>query len=157
MSLVSCSIDDDAMSRGRIPAHHVLDYYKMLSLTITRNNKNRIKKRKQLGRRRIIRKNNTMKYEDILYKALLFHHYSYDKSTRPSVEFNLPPLLQPVEVLSKYDFYNNTGFWPNQFQEIMNELKLIPNTFIHRKTRCKATKELSLYILLRRWRKADNW
>ena len=88
-----------------------------------------------------------MKYEDILYKALLFHHYSYDKSTRPSVEFNLPPLLQPVEVLSKYDFYNNTGFWPNQFQEIMNELKLIPNTIIHRKTRCKATKELSLYIL----------
>ena len=106
MSLVSCSIDDDAMSRGRIPAHYVLDYYKMLSLTIARNNKNRIKKRKQLGRRKIIRKNTSMKYEDILYKALLFHHYSYDKATRPLVTFDLPPLLQPVEVLSKHDFYN---------------------------------------------------
>ena len=70
---------------------------------------------------------------------------------------NLTYPLYFKQVLSKYDFYNNTGFWPNQFQEIMNELKLIPNTIIHRKTRCKATKELSLYILLRRWRKADNW
>ena len=89
-----------------------------------------------------------MKYEDILYKALLFHHYSYDKATRPLVTFDLPPVLQPVEVLSKYDFYNNTGFWPDQFQKIMNELKLIPNTIIHYETEYKATKELSLCILL---------
>ena len=54
-----------------------------------------------------------MKYEDILYKALLFHHYLYDKGTRPLVTFDLPPLLQPIEVLSKYNFYNNTSFWPD--------------------------------------------
>ena len=39
-------------------------------------------------------------------EALLFHHYSYDKAARVLVTFDLPPLLQPVEVLSKYDFYN---------------------------------------------------
>ena len=35
-----------------------------------------------------------MKHEDILCKALLFHHYLHDKVTRLLVMFDLPPLLQ---------------------------------------------------------------
>ena len=61
----------------------------MLSLTIARNNKNRVKKKKQLGR-----KNTSMKHEGFLHEALLFHHYSHDKATRPLVTFDLPPLLK---------------------------------------------------------------
>ena len=72
MSLASCSIDDNTTSRRRIPVHYVLDYYKMLFLKILKNNKNRIKKRRQLEQKKIIQKNSYVKYEDILCKALFF-------------------------------------------------------------------------------------
>ena len=89
-----------------------------------------------------------MKYEDIFHKALLIHYYSHNKVTRLLVKFDLPSLLQPIKVLSKYNFYNNTGFQSDQFQEIINKLKLISNTIIYHKAGYKATKELALYILL---------
>ena len=49
------------------------------------------------------------------------------------------------------------GFWPGQFKEISYNLLLIPDTIVCSRTRCTAPKQLAIFVMLRRWKKADKW
>jgi hypothetical protein len=67
------------------------------------------------------------------------------------------PFDNPVEAFTSHQFYQNTGFWPEQFTEVKNNLTLIPDLTRCQQTRCRSTKSLALFLLLRRWNKADTW
>jgi len=83
---------------------------------------------------------------------------SYDKFSRPFVQYGLPKVVMPENQFSKYMYYLMTGFWPSeQITEISNELSLIPAVIKCRRTGCYATKDLEIFVMLRRWHIADNW
>ena len=66
-------------------------------------------------------------------------------------------VLDPAEKYSTNDSYHLTGFWPEQFKEIIRETTLMPDRIMHAGTRVTASNEMDYFILLRRWRKADTW
>ena len=92
-----------------------------------------------------------------LLMAMYNHYSSYDMFLRPTVLFPDPPFDDPVEAFTSYQFYQNTGFWPDQFMEVKNNLTLIPDVIRCQQSRCRSSKSLSLFLLLRRWNKADTW
>jgi hypothetical protein len=92
-----------------------------------------------------------------LFNMLHNHYTSYDMVMRPTVLFRNPPMANPVDELTSYNFYHFSGFWPDQFTEICENLMLIPDVIICERTRCSARKDLALFLLLRRWNKADTW
>jgi hypothetical protein len=53
-------------------------------------------------------------------------------------------------------YYQMTGFWSEEITEISNEVSLIPAVIECRRTGCCATKDLAVFVMLRRWH-ADNW
>ncbi len=55
------------------------------------------------------------------------HNMSYHKFSRPYVNYQLPPVVTPDAQFSKYIYFQTSGFWPEQCQEISNELTLIPD------------------------------
>jgi hypothetical protein len=67
------------------------------------------------------------------------------------------PMEDPVAELSSNAFHQLSGIWPGQFVEIINHLILIPVRIQCRQTRCSSTKSLAIFLMLRRWRKTDNW
>jgi len=97
---------------------------------------------------------------ELLQQLLMtkYNHYSsYDMIIHPFVLFPDPPFDDPVEAFPSYQFYQNTGFWPDQFTEVKNNLTLIHDVIRCKQSRCRSTKSLSLFLLLRRWNKADTW
>ena len=92
-----------------------------------------------------------------LFMVMQNHYTSYDMVVWPTLLFRDPPIVNPIEELTPYRFYQNSGFWPDQFLEISQNLILIPDVIVCDRTRCSARKELALFVLLRRWNKADNW
>lgn len=76
---------------------------------------------------------------------------------RSTLLFRNPPMANPVEELTSYNFYQSSGFWPDQFTEISENLILIPNDIVCDRTKCSARKELALFLMLQQWNKADNW
>jgi hypothetical protein len=52
------------------------------------------------------------------------------------------------EQFSSHRFYELTGFWPVQVQEVCPNLTLIGDTSVCQSTRCSAPKELALFMLL---------
>jgi hypothetical protein len=90
--------------------------------------------------------------------SMLYYHYiSYDMVHRPVTLFQQQPVENPMEEFSCHCFYQLCGFWPDQFEEVSNNLLLIPERINCNRTRCSATKSLALFVLLRRWKKADGW
>ncbi len=92
-----------------------------------------------------------------LFMVMHNHYTSYDMVMRLMVLFRNPPMANPMEELTSYNFYHYYGFWPDQFIEICNNLILIPNVVIFDHTRCSARKKLALLLLLWQWNKADTW
>jgi hypothetical protein len=92
-----------------------------------------------------------------LFNVIYHHIYSYDMNLRPTIIFPHLPLENPVEEFPAATFFQLTGFWPGQFEEICNNLILIPDIFVCTETQCRASKQLSIFLLLRRWNKADTW
>jgi hypothetical protein len=76
---------------------------------------------------------------------------------RPTVLFEIPPLQDPIAELPASEFYKLCGFWPGQFEEIANNLLLIPDQIVCSTTRCSASKHVAVFLMLCRWNKADNW
>jgi hypothetical protein len=76
---------------------------------------------------------------------------------RPTVLFEQPPLLDPVAELPSSEFYAICVFWPGQLQEISDNLLLIPERIAYPRTWCTAPKQLAIFVMLRRWKKADKW
>lgn len=79
------------------------------------------------------------------------HFMSYIKFSRPYVFMNsrdnsfFQSYLLPVYWI-----------WPEQLDGICRELTLLPDKIICRKPGCFASKDLSLFLLLRRWHVAGN-
>ena len=86
--------------------------------------------------------------------ALLRHRMSFDSYTRPRQEFSLPRMTEPWNELTDSRFKKCTRFYKKEFQRICDALTLIPAKIVT-KTRCTATKELAVFVLLRRW--AGAW
>jgi hypothetical protein len=78
-------------------------------------------------------------------------------SVRPTVLFQEHPVRDPVNDFPASDFYELSGFWPGQFTEIVDNLSLIPDRVVCAETRCVATKHVAIFLMLRRWWKADKW
>jgi hypothetical protein len=55
----------------------------------------------------------------------------------------------PVEELSVATFYQLTGFWPGQFEEIINNLLVLPDTIVCAATRSTSSNQLVFLLLLR--------
>ena len=85
------------------------------------------------------------------------HYMSYDRFSRPFVNYELPKVFTPSHQFSKYMYYMMTGFWPEQVQEICRELRLLPDVIRCRRSGCKAGKEMAIFLLLRRWHIAGKW
>jgi hypothetical protein len=64
--------------------------------------------------------------------------------------------VDPVAALPATEFYRLAG-WLGQFVEVSDNLVLIPDRFICPTTPCTASKQLALFVLLMRWKKADKW
>jgi hypothetical protein len=76
---------------------------------------------------------------------------------RPTTLFGEPPVLNPLQEYSSHRFYQLTGFWPDQFVEVADNLLLIPDVIVCDRTHCSTSKTLALFVMLRKWQKADTW
>jgi hypothetical protein len=76
---------------------------------------------------------------------------------RPTTLFREPPVVNPLQEYSSHRFYQLCGFWPDQFTEVIDNLLLIPDIIVCDRSRCSTSKTLALFIMLRRWQKADTW
>ncbi len=92
-----------------------------------------------------------------LMRMLYYHQTSYDMVLRPTTLFGEPPVVNPLQEYSSHRFYQLTGFWPSQFMEVADNLLLIPDVIVCETTCCCASKTLALFVMLRRWQKADTW
>ena len=126
MDDVHCDEEDTATTRGRMPAHEVCHFQKTLHNVLAN------KRRTQLSRRLMIKlkgikahKRNNTSIEMCLFKLFNSHYYSYDKKTRPTKNYDLPPLSQHdiFNEFTSHDFYYVSGFWPDQFDEIVDKYK----------------------------------
>ena len=153
--------NESATSRGRMLTHGVLYFYKMHLSELVRKRRCQLRQRLMAKSNALLnignRNSNPNAIELFLSEAIMFHYYSCDKATRPQVLPIAAPVLDPVLEHSTNDFYHLTDFRPDQFVEVINEMTLIPDRIIHRKTHATASKEIACFILLHRWRKADTW
>ena len=95
-------------------------------------------------------KRNSMSIETCLFKLFNSRYYSYDKNTRPTKSYDLPPLSQHdmFNEFTSHDFYYVSGFWPDQFDEIVENMILIPDKIVHKKLKLVVIrKHLSSYSL----------
>jgi hypothetical protein len=92
-----------------------------------------------------------------LLNMLYYHHTSYDMVLKPTILFGELPVVDPLQEYSPHRFYQLSGFCPDQFLEVADNLLLIPNIIVWDRTHCSASKTLTLFVMLRRWQKADTW
>jgi hypothetical protein len=92
-----------------------------------------------------------------LFAALYHHYYLFDMFIRPTILFNEGPMEDPVSELPSKEFYELSGFWPYQFREIVDNLHLIPRRITCSVTHYVASRDVAVFMMLRRWRKADKW
>ena len=92
-----------------------------------------------------------------LMNMFYFHQTSYDMVLRPTTLFREPPVVNPLQEYSSHRFYQLCGFWSDQFTEVIDNLLLIPDIIVCDRSRCSTSKTLALFIMLRRWQKADTW
>jgi len=49
----------------------------------------------------------------------VYHHYTtYDMNIRPTILFHDPPVENPVEEHPAATFFQLTGFWSGQFEDV---------------------------------------
>ncbi len=76
---------------------------------------------------------------------------------RPTILFGDPPMANPVEELPAATFVQLTGFWPGKFEEIVNNLLLLPDIIVCPATQSTSLKQLTIFLLLRQWNNTDTW
>jgi hypothetical protein len=94
---------------------------------------------------------------DSYFNLLSNHFMSYDMWSRPYCTYELPPIENVYQQFSSHRCYELTGFWPTQLQEICQNLLLIDDRIVCPTTRCSASKDLALFVLLRRWHINGTW
>jgi hypothetical protein len=87
---------------------------------------------------------------------LYYHQTSYDMVLRPTTLFREPPVVNPLQEYSSHRFYQLSGFWPDQLIEVADNLLLLPDIMACDRTHCSVSKTLALFVMLRRWQKADT-
>lgn len=146
-----------AFDRGRIPAHALRE------VTETRSLLNEAMLRESGHRVRLIMLGVYLTPPILIHivmqfnQMLLDHYMSYDKVSRSFINFELPPVQVPQQQFSKHVHYQLTGFWPEQVEEICDNLILIPDTIRCRRSGCSASKSLAIFLMLRRWHICDTW
>jgi hypothetical protein len=83
-----------------------------------------------------------------LFSSLYYHFYSFDM-----ILFNEQPMEDPVNDLTSTEFYELSSFWPAWFREVVDNLHLIPCSA----TRCVASKDVAVFLMLRWWKEANKW
>jgi len=159
------SQDETALSRGRLPSYvrrqavHLLSLLLSNKATISRSHTRlcMVSPRLLFLHAMYNHHRSTSLLISTIFRAFYEHFYSFDMFVRPTVLFEQPPLLDPVAELPSSEFYEMCGFWPGQFQEISDNLLLIPERIACPRTRCTAPKQLAIFVMLRRWKKADKW
>jgi hypothetical protein len=92
------------------------------------------------------------------YNSMICDHYmSYDRFSRPYKFYELSQVENPHTQFSSHAYYEMTWFWLEQLVEINQELTLIPDFIRCRRTGCFASKDLAIFLLLRRWHMPGNW
>jgi len=155
------SEDETALTRGRIPCYMRRQIFELMSTAMDRTSQRSclrlfLNHPGLLSRHRRSRRRNRRLLEDI-YGLLYYHYTSYDMVVRPTILFEGFPVQNPVDEFSSYGFYQECGFWPSQLQEVIDNLILLPDNIVCQRTRVRATKSLAIFLMLRRWKKADKW
>jgi hypothetical protein len=159
------SQQETALSRGRIPSYLRRQYHQLIALLLDR----RARRSRMLSHicyfcpqllpvvMQYSSHRSTSHLLHSLFMSLYHHYYSYDMYIRPTVLFDQLPLEDPIAELQPTEFYELCGFWPGQFREVVDSLSLLPDTITCPITRCAASKDIAIFLLLRRWKKADKW
>ena len=162
----NCSPQD----RGWMPSHDVRVLRMHLGFTLQRLDKQRgaCRRERRLADRglatadpgRQLRRTKRMRAHRRtcaqLARALHLHYMSYNKIYRPTPAFTAPPMYEPWSTLTEQAFMDTARFTREEFMEVVQKLVLIPGVVIT-KTRCRATKQLALYVVLRRWSGPESW
>ena len=106
-SFIDCDENDDVTMRGRMPAHDVQRYRKMLldSLLVKRR-KHLLRHNMCSNKSNVLIKRSSMTMDIMLFQSLCYQNYSYDKNTRPYAHYELPTLScnDSFNQMSKHDF-----------------------------------------------------
>ena len=160
---------ETALSRGRIPSYLRRQYYQLLLLLMEggarRNRRCRLLSQFSVTWSASLNHSLVMAMEyssqrsssrflNSLTMALYNHCTSYDMHVRPTLLFDYLPFDDPIAELVPTEFYELSGFWPDQFTEIINNLTLLPERIVCPITRCYASKQLAIFVMLRRWKKS---
>ena len=170
----SVHADDTAVDRGRIEAHHLTTVFQLHTLNIARRRAH--DKKRRAYRNRIIRGAapdlapavqfyfmrrytcaRAPRAHTLTTRAICAHYGSYDKVTRAMVLFSLPPVDNPLVQLDQRRFYRACGFWKYGFQDIVGNLALLPGRIRDESTGCTVSRQLGVFICLRRWHKEGTW
>ena len=111
-NLNQCSEHETATTRGRMPAHEVHLFQKMLFCLLSNKREKQLLRRKMGIKGLKANANPNSSMESHLFKLLNSHYYSYDKNARLKKEHPLPPLRQR-DIFNKHtshDFYYASGF-----------------------------------------------
>jgi hypothetical protein len=153
------SEEDSAFSRGRIPAHEVGAVMEMSSILL---------KAKTGAARHCAHlifygcdpdvQQSTVHIVCRSDMEMIRNHFmSYNKFSRPYIFFDQPRVDDPTIHFSSFIYCQFTGFWPEQIEEICQELVLLLDIIKCPSTGCHATKHLALFLLLRRWHIVGSW
>jgi hypothetical protein len=130
------SEDDSTFTHGRIPAHEFRESMNVSLLLLQA-------------------KSNLSRHQAMILGSC--YYMSYDCFSCPYKFYELPKVDSPHNHFSSHGYYGLTGFWPEKVAEITRECTLIPPVIKCRSTGCIATKDLAIFVLIRRWHIPGNW
>jgi hypothetical protein len=118
------SENDSAFDRGRIPAHHMWQVRESLETLVLMHQRNADRRKRLLWAGAPLELLSS-RYRNSLdglvnnnFLLLTNHYMSYDMWSRPYRFYELPCVDNIYEQFSSHRFYELTGFWPVQVQEI---------------------------------------
>ena len=154
---------DSAFDRGRIPALHMWQVREGLEvlLQMHQHNAECRKHLLQAGAPLDLLSSHcwtsTQQTMDAYFVLLSNHYMSYDMWSRPRRFYELPAVENVFQQFSVHHFYELTSFWSVQVQEIYQHLALINDRIICPSTRCNASKDLALFVVLCWWHIGQSW
>jgi hypothetical protein len=91
--------------------------------------------------------NHFMSYNKFSWQYIFYDYIFYDQ----------PIIGDPTTQFSSAIYYQMTGFWPRQLDEICHEMVLLPDVIRCPSNCCRATKHFALFLLLKRWYISGTW
>jgi hypothetical protein len=89
--------------------------------------------------------------------AMPNHCTSYNMVIRPTMLFREPPMANPVQELTSYNFFQSSNFWLDQFSDISENPMLIPDIIVCECARYSVRNDLALFLMLCHSNEDDNW